>query len=81
MSTNKNKNGAAKNLEKYKIDLMAIKDMPDGHLGDWLKSPLNMHNFVDMFVETARAAPYLMGHIWSIYFPVSIVAIIVLLLD
>jgi hypothetical protein len=29
-----------------------------------------------MYVEAERAAPYLMGHIWAVYYPLSIIAMV-----
>ena len=61
---------------KIKTDIQALKDMPDGHPMDWLKAPWDVHHWTDMFVESSRAAPYLMGHVWAIYLPLSVLLII-----
>jgi hypothetical protein len=68
------KDGLAKNEEKYRTDFEALKNLEDGKLTDWLKEPWNMHHYIDMFVESARAAPYLMGHIGGVYLPISVAA-------
>ena len=72
----KNLDGIKKNEQKFKLDREALKNMPDGHPSDWFKAPWSMHHYVDIFVESSRAAPYLMGHIWAVYVHVSIAAII-----
>jgi hypothetical protein len=72
-----NTNGLEKNLEKFKVDMQHLRALNDGRPEQFLAKP-NSHNWVDMFVEADRAAPYLMGHIWSVYFPVSIVTMVVL---
>jgi hypothetical protein len=60
---------------KYKRDYKRLKDLDDGQPITWLKAPWNSHHWVDMFVEADRAAPYLMGHIWAVYFPVSVIGL------
>jgi len=72
--------GLKKNESKYKDDYKKLKNLKDGKPSDWLKSPWNSHHWVDMFVEADRAAPYLMGHIWSGYFPISIILMVYLYL-
>jgi hypothetical protein len=70
------KDGMAKNAEKMLADYHRLKEMPDGHPSDWLKQPWNAHHWVDMFVESGRHGDYLMGHWWSVYFPVSMIIMV-----
>jgi hypothetical protein len=65
--------GLERNMAKFKMGIKALKEMPDGSPKDWLKAPWNVHHYVDMFVESSRAAPYLMGHVWAVYVPLSII--------
>lgn len=30
------------------------------------------HNYIDLFVESARASPYIMGHIYAVAIPVLV---------
>lgn len=32
-----------------------------------------LHNYVDLYVESARASPYFMGHVYAIAIPVLII--------
>lgn len=32
-----------------------------------------LHNYVDLFVESARASPYLMGHFYAIIIPLLLI--------
>lgn len=68
-------------MNKVKRDLAALEAMTDGHFKDWLGAPWNTHHWTDMFVESSRHAPYLMGHVWAVYFPASIIAIVWLALS
>ena len=69
------------NMRKYKADYRALKNMPDGHPSDWLKKPWDSHAYVDMFVESSRAAPYLMGHIYAILAPIVVILGIFLIIS
>ena len=72
-------NGIQRNLVRFKKEHKHLAGMPDGQPEDWLKKPWDLHAYVDMFVESSEYAPYLMGHWWAVYFPVSLLAIIILL--
>ena len=61
------------NYRKYVEDYRKLRAMPDGSPMDWLKKPWDGHAYVDMFVESSRAAPYLMGHIYAVLLPVLVV--------
>lgn len=63
-------------LDKVKTEYRNLKSMSDGQPKDWLRRPWNTHHWTDMFVESSRHAPYLMGHWWAVYFPASIILII-----
>jgi len=62
--------------DKVKAELSALKVKEDGHVKDWLKQPWNTHHWTDIFVESCRAAPYTMGHVWAVYLPLSILLIL-----
>jgi len=72
----KNEDGLDKNTSKFRADIEALKAMPDGRPADWLKKPWDMHHWVDMFKESCEHAPYLMGHIYAVYVPLSVVLIV-----
>lgn len=63
-------------FNKFEADHDRLKEMPDGHPIDWMKAPWNSHHWTDMFVEASRHAPYLMGHVWAVYFPLSVIAMV-----
>jgi hypothetical protein len=67
------KNGYKRNLLRFKMDYEGLQEMPDGKPMDWLRKPWNVHHYTDMFVESCSEAPFLMGHWWAVYFPVSII--------
>jgi hypothetical protein len=69
----KDLDGWKKNAQKYKQEYNRLKELPDGHVADWAKQPWNSHHWFDMFVEAERASPYLMGHIWGWYYPLSVI--------
>ena len=68
--------GIFKNWTKMKEDYAKLQEMPDGKLSDWLKKPWDMHHWVDMFKESCEHAPYLMGYIYAVYVPLSVVLIV-----
>lgn len=68
--------GLEQNNYKFKRDYESLKNLEDGQPSDWLKKPWSSHDWVDMYVEADRTSPYLMGHIWSIYYPVSIILMV-----
>lgn len=76
-----NLDGLAKNWQKMKADYAKLKGLEDGRPEDWLREPWNMHHWVDMFKESQDVASYLMGHIWAVYFPLSIGVMVCLALD
>ena len=42
---------------------------------DMKKPKRFLHNYVDLYVESARASPYFMGHVYAILIPALIVMI------
>lgn len=74
-----NKNGLRRNIKRFMLDYNGLKRMPDGKPEDWLKEPWNVHHYTDMFVEAFSEAPFLMGHVFAVYFPLSILTIGVLI--
>ena len=73
----KNLDGWRKNYSKFLVDYRKLQQVPDGAPKDWLKKPWDLHAYVDMFVEADRVAPYLMGHIWAVVFPITIFLIFI----
>lgn len=68
--------GPERDNKKMRFGYQRLKGMKDGQPKDWLRQPWNTHHWVDMYVESCRTSPYLMGHVWAIYFPASIVAMV-----
>ena len=73
-------NGLERNIAKLKQEWKFLSQRPDGQVTDWLKKPWDLHAYVDIYVETMRASPYLMGHIYAVVIPAAICAITVLAL-
>lgn len=40
---------------------------------DWKQPERVFHNYVDLFVESARVSPYLMGHVYAILIPLLVI--------
>jgi len=73
-------NGHERNVAKLKEEWLVFRLVMKPYFKEWLKAPWNMHHYVDLFVESGRVSKkhpnYLMGHFWAIYFPLSILLII-----
>ena len=70
--------GWRRNIEKMKLDAWVLGQLMPEHVARFKRKPWSLHAYVNLFVESERNAPYLMGHIWSAYLPVSVGAILAL---
>jgi hypothetical protein len=68
--------GWRKNWQKFRLDwhLLSVEMPP--HFKRWAVKPWDMHAYVNLYVESRRAAPYLVGHIDSVLYPLLIIFII-----
>ena len=64
------------NLRKFRIDWSVLRVEMRSHFERWLKKPWDVHAYVNLYVESRRAAPYLIGHIDSVIYPLLILFII-----
>lgn len=68
-------NGLRRNLKKMRYEYNMLKYDMAPYWQEFAEKP-DTHNYVDLFVESGRYSldnpNYFMGHIWSIYFPISL---------
>lgn len=76
MSEYKDLDGFEKNLSKFKNDWATLKPILQAGFTR-LTNSLDTHSYVDLFVESRRAAPYLMGHIDAVAYPLLLIAAVV----
>ena len=76
-----NQDGIRRNITKLKYEWTVVRPVLKSTFLDWIFEPWNLHHFVDMFVETRRASPYLMGHVDSILYTGMLAWMIISLLD
>lgn len=55
---------------KLRLEWLLMADIMRKHWKRWLRKPWDSHAYVNLFVESRRASPYLTGHVdcwlWSI---------------
>jgi hypothetical protein len=76
------KDGLDRNVSKLRQHWEMIKWQMKPYWEEF-KLDINAHNWVDLFVESGRIpkgknSNYFMGHVWAIYFPISLLLIIAL---
>lgn len=64
-------------LGRLKYHAERVLDQTGDHWRRWLSNPLDGHAYVNLFVESARASPYLIGHVDAILYPTLLVVAIV----
>jgi hypothetical protein len=67
-------NGFARNLRKLKHEFLQLYRFMGPHFMRWIKKPWDSHAYVNLFVESRRLTPYLMGHIDAVLYPALIIA-------
>ena len=73
----KDLDGIEKNIDKFKKEWVKFSVEMKPHLKRYFKNPLNLHSYVNLFVESRRISPYLTGHVDSILYPSLIIYILV----
>ena len=61
--------GWRRNWRKLQEEWRYTKKRTGEHWERWAKKPWDLHAYVNLYVETRRASPYLMGHIDSVLYP------------
>jgi hypothetical protein len=77
----KDLDGLEKNLDKFKKEWAKLSLEMKPHWKRFFKNPLNLHSYVNLFVESRRISPYLIGHIDSILYPTALISIIYILVS
>lgn len=73
----KDLDGAEKNLDKFKKEWAKLSVEMKPHWKRYFQNPFNLHSYVNLFVETRRSSPYLIGHIDCVLYPALIIYILV----
>ena len=73
--------GIEKNLDKFKKEWAKLSLEMKPHWKRFFKNPLNSHSYVNLFVESRRISPYLIGHIDSVLYPATLISIIYILVS
>lgn len=68
--------GWRKNLDKLKKEWSVLSTSLKPEWSRFKRSPFDMHSYVNLFVESRRRCPYLIGHIDAILYPVLILTIV-----
>jgi hypothetical protein len=69
----KDLDGVDKNIQKAKQEWEKLKNEMKPHWGRFFKRPFDTHSYVNLFVESRRISPYLIGHIDAILYPLLII--------
>lgn len=72
----KDLDGVEKNIDKFKKEWAKLSVEMKPHWKRYFKNPLNLHSYVNLFVEARRSSPYLTGHIDSVLYPALIICIL-----
>ena len=72
----KNLDGWRRNLDKFKKEWTRLTIYLEPEWERFKESPFDGHTYVNLFVESRREAPYLIGHIDAVLYPVLILSII-----
>lgn len=67
--------GWRKNLDKFKKEWVKLTVYLEPDWERFKKSPFDTHSYVNLFVESRRHCPYLIGHIDAVLYPILIVAL------
>ena len=63
---------AKNNIEKLDEHTDLTNEGMKPHWKRWLKAPWDVHAYVNLFVESRRLSPYLMGHIDAVLYPILV---------
>jgi hypothetical protein len=70
------KDGAARNIDKFKKEWAKLTEEMKPHWSRFFKHPFDGHSYVNVFVESRRISPYLIGHIDAVLYPVLSIKIL-----
>jgi len=73
----KGKDGTTRNVLKLREEIAFWWNATKEDRVRWLKRPWDAHAYVNMYVESRRASPYLTGHVDAILYPAVLVAAVV----
>jgi hypothetical protein len=74
----KGKDGVQRNVLKLREEIAFWWDATKEDRLRWLKRPWDLHAYVNMYVESRRASPYLTGHVDAVLYPLGAIIIIAL---
>lgn len=60
--------GIEKNIDKMKKEWAKLSVEMKPHWKRFFKSPFDTHSYVNLFVESRRLCPYLIGHIDAVVY-------------
>jgi hypothetical protein len=63
--------GVEKNIDKMKKEWAKLSIEMKPHWKRFFKSPFDTHSYVNLFVESRRLSPYLIGHIDAVFYFLS----------
>ena len=72
------KDGAKRNIDKFKKEWDKVKDVMKPEWQRFFQHPFDGHSYINLFVESRRISPYLIGHIDAILYLILIGTIIYL---
>lgn len=77
MSDNpKGKEGLARNIAKFRMEAKHLRRFMGPHWSRWIRRPWDVHAYVNLWVESCRLVPYLMGHIYCVLVPALVLVAI-----
>lgn len=62
------KDGLARDWKKLRMEWALMQDIMKVHWKRWIRKPWDTHAYVNLFVESRRASPYLTGHVDAILY-------------
>jgi hypothetical protein len=69
------KDGVARNIDKFKKEWAKLSTEMKPHWSRFFKHPFDGHSYVNLFVESRRISPYLIGHIDAVLYPVLLISL------
>jgi hypothetical protein len=68
------KDGIGRNAARFRLEIKLLRREMSGHWRRWLRRPWDVHAYVNLWVESARIAPYLVGHVYCVLVPALLAA-------
>ena len=69
------KDGVARNIDKFMKEWVKLTEEMKPHWSRFFKHPFDGHSYVNLFVESRRISPYLIGHIDAVLYPVLLISL------